>query len=376
MGLTGKSSKKLNKDYASSDYSQLDKHYKYDAQNPVGEGNFAKVYIGMLKTGKGEPRQYRKRETGSAVQDGMELQFPIPDKVAIKVIDMAKVEDPDDIRREVTIMKAIHHKHIVNLFEVFENAKKVVLILEPAEGGELFDRIVDAGQYTEKDAASTIAMLCDALEHLHECNIVHRDIKPENILYKGADKAHPDYHVLKLADFGLARDYQNQSMKTACGTPGYVAPEILKNEGYAGPACDMWSAGVLLYILLCGFPPFYEEDLPTLFDTIIHANFDFPSPWWDAVDPRAKDLIRKELLVTDPKKRLTAKMCKQHDWIVNAADKELVSAQKAMKKYNATRKMRKVAQGIMMANRINKALANFRSDLQKPAEGSSSVDLS
>lgn len=362
MGLFGKtntSKKLLSGGFSSSDVSQLEKIYNVPSQ-PIGEGNFAKVYLGTLKA-KGEGRLYRRRETGNEKEDSLQQQLPIPEKVAIKIIDMSKVEDIEDIRREVTIMKAIHHQHVVNLFEVFDSAKKVVLIMEPAEGGELFDRIVDQGQYTERDAASTIAMLCDALEHLHMFNIVHRDIKPENILYKSSDASHPDYMCLKLADFGLARDYsQKTMMKTACGTPGYVAPEILKNEGYAGPACDMWSTGVLLYILLCGFPPFYDEDLPALFDSILKASFDFPSPWWDPVSPDAKRIIKDGLLVLDHEKRLTAKQVKEDVWIQNAADNNLIEAQRAMKKYNATRKLRKVAQGIIAQQRMTKALEALR----------------
>jgi serine/threonine protein kinase len=144
------------------------------------------------------------------------------------------------------------------------------LVMELVTGGELFDRIVERGQYTERDAADVIATLCDALNHMHAHNVVHRDLKPENILL--SDKS-PDA-PLKVADFGLARVVSNKDlMRTACGTPGYVAPEVLRNQGYEGGAIDMWSTGVILYILLCGFPPFHEEELPALFDQILRAKF-------------------------------------------------------------------------------------------------------
>ena len=133
-------------------------------------------------------------------------------------------------------------------------------------GGELFDKIVAMGNFTEKLAAETMATLCQALQYLHEQGIVHRDLKPENILL--ADKT--ENAPIKVADFGLARMVKsNDMMKTACGTPGYVAPEVLQNKGYSSGAVDIWSAGVILYILLCGFPPFYEEELPALFDQIL-----------------------------------------------------------------------------------------------------------
>ena len=140
--------------------------------------------------------------------------------------------------------------------------------------------------------------------YLHEKKIVHRDLKPENILLleKPDPKSTVD-PVIKVADFGLARLVSDKDMmKTACGTPGYVAPEVLKNKGYDSGAVDLWSAGVILYILLCGFPPFYEEELPALFDQILKARYDFPSPWWDKITPGAKELVQKCLTI-DPKAR-------------------------------------------------------------------------
>ena len=224
--------------------SELQKAYNYDTKkDKLGEGNFAEVFKATLS----KPRTAEK------------LGEPIPDTVAIKVIDKAKVEDMNDITREIEIMQAVgHHPNIICLFEVFDEKKTVNLVMELVTGGELFDMIVHRGNYTEKDAANTIVTLCDALGFLHSKNVVHRDLKPENILIES-----PNSDKIKIADFGLARTCGGgEVMKTACGTPGYVAPEILKNKGYDSPAVDMWSVGVILYILLCGFPPFYEEELP------------------------------------------------------------------------------------------------------------------
>ena len=256
--------------------------YNYDKKKDLlGSGNFAEVYKGTLKVAN--------RTVGGET-------FPAGMVIALKVIDMSKVEDKNDIEREIEIMTAVQHKNVIRLFEVFEESKFTTLVMELVQGGELFDRIVAKGSYTEKDAANCIFQVCDALEFLHEKKIVHRDLKPENILYANAA---PD-ETIKIADFGLARSLaaKGDMMKTACGTPGYVAPEILANKGYDKTAVDMWSVGVILYILLCGFPPFYEEELPALFDSILKARYDFPSPFWDNISAGAKDLVRGLLNVT------------------------------------------------------------------------------
>ena len=219
--------------------SQLSK--KYDVDKAVlGSGNFATV------------KKCTKKDT--------------KEEYAVKIIDKSKVEDMQDIDREIEIMGKVDHQNVIKLYEVFDEPKKMNLVLEYVTGGELFDRIVALGNYTEVDAAKTIYTLCDALHVLHSMGIVHRDLKPENILLKSSDPDSP----IKIADFGLARMMKKGDvMKTACGTPGYVAPEVLQNKGYDSGAVDMWSVGVILYILLCGFPPFYEEELPALFDQIL-----------------------------------------------------------------------------------------------------------
>ena len=166
----------------------------------------------------------------------------------------------------------------------------------------------------------------------------------------------------------LFADRLSDMMKTACGTPGYVAPEILNNKGYDSPAVDMWSTGVILYILLCGFPPFYEEELPALFDSILKARYDFPSPWWDTVSDGAKALV-KALLHLDPKTRLTAEQTMDNEWVKNASSTELTGAKKQLKKYNASRKLRKAALGIIAQQRMERAMRDLRLG---PQAGSSS----
>jgi len=312
--------------------TELSKQWKLDDQ--LGTGNFAVVK-------KAEKTSKNKSE--------------FPQHVAVKVIDKSKVEDMNDITREIDIMQDIEHKNVIRLFEIYDEPKKMNLVMELVTGGELFDRIVAKGSYTEKDAAQTMKTLCGALDYLHNKNIVHRDLKPENILYASpADDAE-----IKIADFGLARVVSGKDMmKTACGTPGYVAPEILQNKGYNSGAVDVWSAGVILYILLCGFPPFYEEELPALFDQILHARYDFPSPWWDKISADAKDLIAK-MLELDPKKRLTAGQVLTHQWINTENKEQLGETLKSLKKYNASRKLKKVALGVMAQNRMKKALESL-----------------
>jgi len=268
----------------------------------------------------------------------------------VKVIDKSKVEDMNDIDREVDIMTQISdHPNVIGLVEIFDEKKKMNLIMELVTGGELFDEIVSRGSYSEKDAATCMDTLCSTLAVLHEKQIVHRDLKPENILLATKDKGAP----IKIADFGLARMISSKDlMKTACGTPGYVAPEVLQNKGYSSGAVDVWSAGVILYILLCGFPPFYEEELPALFDQILKGRYDFPSPWWDSISSDAKDLVKKCLTV-DPKKRITAKEVTNHPWIRGASDNALDVA-KNLKKYNATRRLKAAAKQIMAVERLKK----------------------
>jgi len=266
---------------------------------------------------------------------------------AVKIIDKSKVEDMGDIQREIEIMGLVDHPNVIKLIEVFDESKKMNLVMELVTGGELFDRIVSLGNYTEKDAAVVMSTLCNALDYLHAKGVVHRDLKPENILLENDSKDAP----IKVADFGLARMISGKDMmKTACGTPGYVAPEVLQNKGYSSGAVDLWSAGVILYILLCGFPPFYEEELPALFDQILKGRYDFPSPWWDTISTSAKDLVRK-LLTVDPKKRATAKDVLAHPWVCGNAPSTAIDVNN-LKKLQATRKLRKAGAKLMALNRL------------------------
>ncbi|ETO04605.1 hypothetical protein RFI_32791 [Reticulomyxa filosa] len=276
---------------------------------------------------------------------------------ALKIINKKNL-DKDDLAildREVKIMRIVHHDNIVKLHNVFDSKSKMCLVLDLLDGGELFDRIIEQGHFTEKNAAHCFGQLVMALDYLHQRQIAHRDLKvykqtkhfqPENLLFtkKCADK---NVYVaeewnMKLIDFGLAGSCKNQLLKTPCGTPNYVAPEILRKEKY-GVSVDMWSAGVILYIILCGFPPFYDEneDMTRLYRKIKTADFDMPSPYWDNVSTDAKDLVKK-LLVPDPTKRLTSAATVKHPWLQGKASDQIMGAEQRfqLKRFQYVRKLR------------------------------------
>ncbi|KAK2517758.1 hypothetical protein Q9233_012917 [Columba guinea] len=193
-----------------------------------------------------------------------------------------------------------------NGFKIFES---VIFDLK-VSGGELFDRIVEKGFYTEKDASTLIRQVLDAVYYLHRMGIVHRDLKPENLLYYSQDEE----SKIMISDFGLSKmEGKGDVMSTACGTPGYVAPEVLAQKPYS-KAVDCWSIGVIAYILLCGYPPFYDENDSKLFEQILKAEYEFDSPYWDDISESAKDFIRN-LMEKDPNKRYTCEQAARHPWI-------------------------------------------------------------
>jgi len=200
---------------------------------------------------------------------------------AVKVVDKEKLgsKKMEMVETEIDILSHLTNQHIIRLREVFEAPDFCYMVMELVTGGELFDKIVELQSYSEKDASKLIEQLIEAVEDLHKNKIVHRDLKPENLLLSSND-ADAD---IKLADFGLSTFVQdNIKLKKAVGTPGYIAPEILQTldedlDGY-GKEVDMWSVVVILYILLCGFPPFYAEDDDESFDQIIAGIFEYPEP--------------------------------------------------------------------------------------------------
>ena len=218
----------------------------------------------------------------------------------------------ENLYNELKIMSLIDHPNIVRVYEYYECHGVVFIVMELMQGGELFDRIVEYEHYTEKQAAEAFRPIVDAVRYCHSLGIVHRDLKPENLLYTTQD----ENAMIKVSDFGFAKfliPKVQEQLFTACGTPSYVAPEIINSQGY-DIKVDCWSLGVILYVMLCGFPPFYADDNDTLFRLIKESDFEFPSPYWDNVSDSAKDLI-KNLLVVDSHKRLTTEEILKHPWL-------------------------------------------------------------
>ncbi|NXF32993.1 DCLK3 kinase, partial [Nyctibius bracteatus] len=277
----------ISRRHAIKNRTDVEKHYEIG--RTIGDGNFAVV------------KECRHCDSNQIY--------------AMKIVDKSKLKGKEDMMEsEILIIRSLSHPNIVSLIEVYETEAEIYLILEYVPGGDLFDAIIESVKFTEHDAAVMITDLCEALVYIHSKNIVHRDLKPENLLVQhNADKS----TTLKLADFGLAKQV-TKPIFTVCGTPTYVAPEILAEKGY-GLEVDMWAAGVILYILLCGFPPFrsQERDQEELFQIIQLGHYEFLSPYWDNISAAAKDLITR-LLIVDPQKRYTARQVLQHPWIRTA----------------------------------------------------------
>lgn len=284
----------------------------YDEENELGRGGFAVVYKGKNKS------------TG--------------EYVAIKHIQK-KFVDPQELKcleREIDIMMKVNHPNVLRLLDLYETDEEVVMVIELVTGGELFYKIVDRGAYSEADAAGIVRQLMTGIAYLHSQGIAHRDLKPENILCEGED----DAMTIKIADFGLSKAFSGgDTLKTACGTPDYAAPEVLSMEGSYTMAVDMWSAGVITYVLLCGYPPFYAKEQRELFQQILKADYDFPEEDWEAISDNAKDFINS-LLKVDAGERMTAEQALQHPWLKETAAGEghNIRIGKALGAYNERRK--------------------------------------
>jgi len=264
----------------------LREHMGWEVGKELGSGHFATVRLG------------RRLVDGKVA--------------AIKVIEKTVKESQRGLAKlEAAILKRLDHPSIVKCYDMYETEERMYLFMELMEGGELFDRIVAVGHFTEQDAQDVTYKLLHAVKYLHGQGIVHRDLKPENVLLTSSG---PGGEV-KITDFGLGKiiDERSTVMKTACGTPGYIAPEVLCMRGY-DRQCDVWSLGVIVYILLCGFPPFYADNDAQLFKRIKAGDYKFLSPYWDKVSPAAKDFVTQMLLV-DPAARATVEVLLSHSWL-------------------------------------------------------------
>jgi len=256
---------------------------------------------------------------------------------AIKIIAKNQAEDEITLlKREIDIMTKLKHDHIIQLFDVFDEDDNIYLVLELVTGGELFDQIISKGSYSERDAANIIRQILEAVAFMHTHGIAHRDLKPENVLVTGTNN-----DIIKVSDFGLSKDFGKEKLKTACGTPDYVAPEVLRGIQYDNTV-DVWSIGVICYILLCGFPPFYGSTDQQIFEKIMKVDFDYPSPDWDEISDDAKEFIGA-ILVLDFRTRPSAEQCLEAPWITgNAPQTQTINSTEQFKnklvEYNDKRK--------------------------------------
>jgi len=253
---------------------------------------------------------------------------------AVKVIDKEALKDDIKLlQREVEIMKKVNHNNILKLHEIYEDENRVLIVMELVQGSELFDRIVDKGYYNERYSKNIVNQILSAVAYLHKKGIAHRDLKPENLLCSGEGED----EIVKIADFGLSKIFNEEDeLVTSCGTPGYVAPEVLLCESY-DKAVDMWGIGIITYVLLAGYPPFYADDDTAMFERIMNCDYDFDDECWDDVTDLAKDFIQK-LLVKDPDQRLTAEGAMQHPWLNSESPDTPLNIGSKFNDYNTKRK--------------------------------------
>ncbi|EDW50905.1 GM26797 [Drosophila sechellia] len=302
MPLFGK--KDSGKKAKAKDMKELNKQVsieeKYNLHGLLGTGAFSEVRLAESKDSPGE-------------------------HFAVKIIDKKALKGKEEsLENEIRVLRRfsanhfdgkclngtrLTHPNIVQLLETYEDKSKVYLVMEWLLVANSLIALSKKGSYTEKDASHLIRQILEAVDYMHEQGVVHRDLKPENLLYYSPD----DDSKIMISDFGLSKMEDSGIMATACGTPGYVAPEVLAQKPY-GKAVDVWSIGVISYILLCGYPPFYDENDANLFAQILKGDFEFDSPYWDEISESAKHFIKNLMCVT-VEKRYTCKQALAHAWI-------------------------------------------------------------
>lgn len=313
---------------------------RYEVGRELGRGEFGITYL------------CTDRETG--------------ENFACKSISKKKLRtavDIEDVRREVEIMKHMpQHPNLVTLKDTYEDDTAVHLVMELCEGGELFDRIVARGHYTERAAAAVTKTIVEVVQICHEYGVMHRDLKPENFLFGNKKESAP----LKAIDFGLSVFFKpGERFTEIVGSPYYMAPEVLKRN--YGPEVDVWSAGVILYILLCGVPPFWAETEQGVAQAIIRSVIDFKRDPWPKVSENAKDLVRK-MLDPDPKRRLTAQQVLDHPWLQNAKKAPNVSlgetVRTRLKQFSVMNKLKKRALRVIAEHLSVEEVAGIKEGFQ------------
>ncbi|XP_011792483.1 PREDICTED: serine/threonine-protein kinase H2 [Colobus angolensis palliatus] len=275
---------------------------RYDIKALIGTGSFSRVVRVEQKTTK-KP-------------------------FAIKVMETREREGRELCVSELSVLRRVSHRYIVQLMEIFEAEDRVYMVMELATGGELFDRLIAQGSFTERDAVRILRMVADGIRYLHALRITHRNLKPENLLYyhPGAESK------ILITDFGLAHSGNESgdwTMKTLCGTPEYIAPEVLLRKPYTS-AVDMWALGVIAYVLLSGFLPFDDESQTRLYRKILKGKYNYTGEPWPSISHLAKDFIDK-LLILEAGHRMSAGQALDHPWVINmAAGSSMKNLQRAI----------------------------------------------
>jgi len=312
----------------------------YDLGNLLGTGTFAKTYIGKRRT------------------DGFD--------VAVKVIQKKHQNYKESlVEKEIEIMSRIQCPRCVSLMDVIETPTAIYLVEELCTGGELFERLIQLGHVSEKDAAVIIKQVIEGIAYLHSKGIVHRDIKPENLLMMSSNPKSMQYNMVKITDFGLSslKHEENDSMTTACGTPEYMAPEMIHcalikdkkeraREGY-DEKVDVWAIGVILYIMICGYPPFLHENRALMLFNIQHGCYNFSSEEWRDVSKRTKQFVSL-LLTTDPIMRPSASQLLRHPYITNikTLDTRNLNNAEKLSLYMEARRSRKALNAVRAVKRM------------------------
>ncbi|KAJ9648429.1 Calmodulin-dependent protein kinase cmk2 [Coniosporium apollinis] len=329
---------------------------------------------GMFNKLHGQPDSYDKKSryrmgrTLGAGTYGIVREADCPEgKVAVKIILKKNVKGNEQmVMDELDLLQRLRHPHIVRFHDWFESRDKYYIVTQLATGGELFDRICEKGKFTEKDAAETIRQVLEAVDYLHQNNVVHRDLKPENLLYLTPD---PNSSLV-LADFGIAKmlESKNEVLTTMAGSFGYAAPEVMLKRGHGKPV-DMWSLGVITYTLLCGYSPFRSENLADLIEECKNGRVIYHERYWKEVSKDAKDFIN-QLLTPDPNKRATSEQAMKHRWLTGqtASNYNLLPEIRA---YVAKARLKRGIELVKLANRIE--ALKMQEDDEEDASGAADV---
>ncbi|CAK9102722.1 unnamed protein product [Durusdinium trenchii] len=320
--------------FAASNRGKLEDFYEVE-HKVIGEGSYGSVQKCMYK----DTGQWR----------------------AVKTINKKFVKDPKQFQEEMAIMKLLDHPNIVRLYETFDDERNVYLVLELCSGGELFDRIVADGKFTEQVAAFCVQQMLRAVNYMHINGIMHRDLKPENWLLAETEAIEKTY--LKLIDFGLSKRFSpGDFAKTKAGTPYYVAPEVL--SGRYNELSDVWSIGVIMYILLSGSPPFSGADTMAVLDSVRQADLSFDQKEWSAISKEAMDML-KVLLMKDPSQRVTADSALKEAWLTKQhASHDLTQASQVvvqnLKSFAVMNKLKKAALNVIATQLTDDAIKDLK----------------